>query len=281
MANSGRAEGSCLSWSRAVSLTQPGSLPQQRDHDGGVAAADGSVQRPHAAVVHVLNHCSFLHQILHLGEEMKHALEHGFWCQRQTKEIFKVPCNLLWNTLSICCWAEHSHLKPPKAAQAGWRGAAVLSQNHYLLQCHQQWSCKGRGTKSPAHGQATCHSSSWNTPCVCKLQKHRCEWVWEAACAALSSSLLTSGICPQCTQSWVCPSSSYTSSWGILSTKASTDQDPEKGPLWICSIILGFYLSRKCFPEQTFSLQSRWEQCNPLGYFLKFPILVGNIFYKS
>lgn len=87
IANSGRAEASCLSRCRAVPLTQLGSLSQQRDHDRGVAAADGSVQRPHPAVVHVLNHGSFLHQILHLGEEMKHALEHGFWYQRQTKQI--------------------------------------------------------------------------------------------------------------------------------------------------------------------------------------------------
>lgn len=63
---------------QAVALTQLSSLPQQHDHDRGVAAADGSVQWPHATVVHVLNHCSFLHQILHLGEEMRHALEHGF-----------------------------------------------------------------------------------------------------------------------------------------------------------------------------------------------------------
>lgn len=68
-------------------------------------------------------------------------------------------------------------------------------------------------------------------------------WVWEAACAAvLSSSLLTFWICPQCTQTWVCPSSSYTSCWGLCSLRAPTDQDPEKGPLRVCSIILGFYL---------------------------------------
>lgn len=58
----------------------------------------------------------------------------------------------LWNTLSICCRVQYSHLKPTKdpTAWAGWREAAVLSHNHDL----QQWSCKGRGTNSPAYGQA-------------------------------------------------------------------------------------------------------------------------------
>lgn len=49
-------------------LTQPGPFLQQSDHHRGVAAADGTVQGPHAAVIHVLNHGTALHQIMHLQQ---------------------------------------------------------------------------------------------------------------------------------------------------------------------------------------------------------------------
>lgn len=47
-------------------LTQLGPFFQQSDDDRSVAAADGAVQGPHAAVVHVLDHSTALHQVVHL-----------------------------------------------------------------------------------------------------------------------------------------------------------------------------------------------------------------------
>ena len=47
-------------------LTQLGSLLQEGDHHGGVAAADGAVQGTHATVVHVLDHGTTLYQEVHL-----------------------------------------------------------------------------------------------------------------------------------------------------------------------------------------------------------------------
>lgn len=67
--SSGSAHAPWFLRARAALLTQFGSFPQQRDHHRRVATADGSVQRPHPAVVDVLDRCSFLYQILHLREE--------------------------------------------------------------------------------------------------------------------------------------------------------------------------------------------------------------------
>lgn len=56
----------CVSWCSEVWLTQFSPFLQQSDHYWGVSAADGPVQRSHAAVVHVFDCRSALHKIMHL-----------------------------------------------------------------------------------------------------------------------------------------------------------------------------------------------------------------------
>lgn len=68
--NSGkRCVNACVMRDSGALLTQLGPFFQQSDDDRSVAAADGAVEGPHAAVVHVLNHSTALHQVVHLQQQ--------------------------------------------------------------------------------------------------------------------------------------------------------------------------------------------------------------------
>lgn len=128
-------------------------------------------------------------------------------CHLQKHSIWKLPKSL---------WNPRAYFQFQVNSDKGWMGQSATAS--YMPQQHLKQTLSMQAAETQL-------------------------WVWEAACAAvLSSSLLTFWICPQCMQTWVCPSSSYTSCWGLCSLRAPTDQDPEKGPLRVCSIILGFYL---------------------------------------
>lgn len=60
---------------RSGVLTQLSPFLQQCDHDRGVPAADGPVQRPHPAKVHMLDYRSPLHQILDLHMDHRSVMQ--------------------------------------------------------------------------------------------------------------------------------------------------------------------------------------------------------------